>query len=197
MESASRTLDDTRVLLFSGHMIDRPGRAKPRFPADSVPAAARALDFLLEEIGVNASCIAICGGACGGDLLFAEAASRLGCPVWLYLPFARAAFIEASVDVGEGDWRRRFEAIERIAQRERVADVSPDDPQAFAANNLRMLADARAARCGDSAFYLVCLWDGLDGDGPGGTADMIRQAAESGAIVRRIDPAELAETTAR
>ncbi len=177
-----------RVLLFSGHMIDRPGRAKARFPADKAFAARRALDRVLEDIHADGSCIAICGGACGGDLLFAEAASRLGCPVWLFLPFARTAFIKASVEICGGDWPRRFEAIERIAQSVRIADAFPGDPQAFAANNMRMLAGARAVRRPGSAFHLVCIWDGLDGDGPGGTADMVRLAVKSGAVVSRIDP---------
>lgn len=172
-------------------MIDRPGREIRRFPADKAPAAARAIGQVLDEIQADASCIAICGGACGGDLLFAESALRRGCSIRLYLPFARDAFIKASVDIAGGDWLRRFETIERLAEREFIADASPDDPEAFADNNLRMLSAAREAGGGASAFYLTCLWDGLEGDGRGGTADMIRQAAKSGAIVSCIDPHKL------
>ena len=186
-----------RVMLFSGHMIDRPGRSEPRLPADKVGAARRALDLTLARIGADASCVAICGGACGGDLLFAEAASSLGCPIWLYLPFAREAFIQASVDLGDGDWRQRFEAIEQLAQRECVAAASPDDPQAFAANNLRMLDVARAEAPEAASLHVVCLWDGLEGDGPGGTADMVRQALRSGARVDLIDPHVLEGSGAR
>ncbi len=187
------SVDGTRVLLFSGHMIDRPGRETPRFPADKEPAAARAIARVLDEICADAACVAICGGACGGDLLFAEAAMRRGCAVWLYLPFERAAFIEASVDITAGDWRGRFEAIERVAARVCIADASPGDPQAFADNNLRMLAAAREAQSDGSPFQVVCLWDGGGGDGPGGTADLVHQAAKSGAAVSRIDPHELGE----
>jgi hypothetical protein len=172
-------------------MIDRPGRDAPRFPAGKEAAAARAIDGVLDEIQADAACIAICGGACGGDLLFAEAAVQRGCAIWLYLPFERAAFIDASVDIAAGDWRRRFEAIERVAQRECVADASPHDPQAFADNNLRMLAAARAARSDGAGLHLICLWDGRGGDGPGGTADMVCQAIESGAVVSRIAPHDL------
>ncbi len=32
-----------KVALFSGHMIDAPGRAKPRFPPDKEPLAANAI----------------------------------------------------------------------------------------------------------------------------------------------------------
>ncbi len=178
-------------MLFSGHMIDRPGRDAPRFPVDKEPAAARAIGGVLDEIQADAACIAICGGACGGDLLFAEAAAQRGCAIWLYLPFERAAFIDASVDIAAGDWRHRFEAIERIAQRECVGDASPYDPQAFAENNRRMLAAARDAKLDGAEFHLICLWDGRGGDGPGGTADMVRQAIDSGAVVSRIAPHDL------
>src|SRR5208337_4165779 len=59
-----------KVALFSGHMIDAPGREKPRFPPDKEPIAARAIEEALADLGVGAADLAICGGACGGDLLF-------------------------------------------------------------------------------------------------------------------------------
>lgn len=172
-------------------MIDRAGRAESRFPAAKEAAAARALDDILRRLDASASSVAICGGACGGDLLFAEAAARLGCAIWLYLPFAREAFIEASVDIGAGDWRPRFEAMERVAERERIGDASPDDPMAFAANNARMLEAARSIQRSTSPLDLVCIWDGRVGDGPGGTGDMIQKAIMTGARVSRIDPRTL------
>src|SRR5262245_9142286 len=61
------------VALFSGHMIDAPDRKIPRFPPDKEPAAAAAITDTLSKIGVIPGDLAICGGACGGDLLFAEA----------------------------------------------------------------------------------------------------------------------------
>src|SRR5690606_8967289 len=32
-----------QILLFSGHMVDAPGRATPRFPASKAPVAAKAI----------------------------------------------------------------------------------------------------------------------------------------------------------
>ena len=37
----------------------------------------------------------------------------------------------------------------------------------------------------------MTLWDGKEGDGPGGTADMVRLAEKRGVKIVRIDPAEL------
>ena len=39
-----------KVLLFSGHMIDAPGRKEMRFPADKEPTAADAIARTLDEI---------------------------------------------------------------------------------------------------------------------------------------------------
>ena len=63
-----------KVALFSGHMIDAPDRPKPRFPADKEPIAARAIAAALADLDIGPQDLSICGGACGGDLLFAEAA---------------------------------------------------------------------------------------------------------------------------
>jgi len=60
-----------RVFLFSGHMIDAPNRSTPRFPADKEPIAAAAIVAELDRLGAGPDDLGICGGACGGDLLFA------------------------------------------------------------------------------------------------------------------------------
>ena len=50
------------MALFSGHMIDAPGREVPRFPADKELAAAEAISEALDEIGASAGDLCICGG---------------------------------------------------------------------------------------------------------------------------------------
>jgi hypothetical protein len=42
-----------KVALFSGHMIDAPGREKPRFPPDKEPIAARAIAKALSDLEVG------------------------------------------------------------------------------------------------------------------------------------------------
>jgi len=61
------------VLLFSGHMIDAPGRKEARFPPEKEREAAEAIAIKLDELKTGEKDLALCGGACGGDLLFAEA----------------------------------------------------------------------------------------------------------------------------
>jgi hypothetical protein len=56
-------------------MIDRPDREKPRFPPDKEAIAARALRALADLMSARMT-LALAGGACGGDLLFAREALR-------------------------------------------------------------------------------------------------------------------------
>src|SRR5690349_20577670 len=105
-----------KVTLFSGHMIDTPNRDKPRFPPDKEPIAARAIAEALTNLGVGPADLAICGGACGGDLLFAEAALARGARLELYIPFEEPTFLETSVDFADRDWRARYFAAKGPAE---------------------------------------------------------------------------------
>src|SRR5262249_61602607 len=61
-----------KVLLFSGHMIDAPGRRQARFPANKEPIAADAIAKALVQIDSGPRDLAICGGGGGGGFLFSE-----------------------------------------------------------------------------------------------------------------------------
>ena len=100
-----------KVLLFSGHMIDAPGREKPRFPAAKEPIAAAEIAKTLDHINAGRTDLAICGGACGGDLLFAEAALGRQLALELYIPFREEEFLVKSVDFADADWRSRYLAV--------------------------------------------------------------------------------------
>src|SRR5258705_2143283 len=54
------------VLLFSGHMIDAPGRKQPRFPADKELIARDAIVDTLTQAGGRARGIPACCAALGG-----------------------------------------------------------------------------------------------------------------------------------
>ena len=92
-----------KVFLFSGHMIDAPDRKVPRFPPEEEPLASDAIRRRLSYLGAGPKDLAICGGACGGDLLFAEAALAEGAPLEMYLPFDEPTFVVRSVDFAGGD----------------------------------------------------------------------------------------------
>lgn len=179
-----------RVFLFSGHMIDKPAAPSPRFPAESAAAAGAAIAAKLDELGMSADDLAICGGACGGDTLFAEAALTRGCRLRLHLQFREAEFLQASVAFAGEQWVDRFYAIKASALT-RVL-VQPDElgppPRGvnpYERNNLWQLYTALAH--GADKVRFVSLWNGEGGSGPGGTQHMIDEVRKHAGRVYVLD----------
>jgi hypothetical protein len=170
-----------RVFLFSGHMIDAPGREIPRFAPYKEPLVTRATGDLLRRLHAGAADLAICGGACGGDLIFAEAALTRGTHLEIYLPFDEPTFLAQSVDFAGAPWRQRYEAVKAKAvlhlmpQERRDADP---DGSAYERNNQWMLE--LASRFGPQKLEFIALWDGRPADGPGGTEHLIEEVRRIG-----------------
>ena len=93
------------VVVFTGHMIDQPGRATPRFPAALEAAVCEAIRERLSRIAPLA---AYGSAACGADILCLEAMRELGGETHVVLPFPPAEFRRASVDIASG-WGDRFD----------------------------------------------------------------------------------------
>jgi tetratricopeptide (TPR) repeat protein len=164
-----------QVFLFSGHMIDAPDRPEPRFPAEKEAIAAQAIAAKLDELRAGPEDIALCGGACGGDLLFAEACLARGMRVELRLAFDEPTFLQKSVSFAPGNWTERFYQVK--AQPKTAFLVMPDElgplpkgVNAFARTNLWQLYTTLA--WGPERVRFICLWNRKGGDGPGGTEHM-------------------------
>jgi hypothetical protein len=181
-----------KVVLFSGHMIDAPGREKPRFPPGEEPVAAGAIASALADLDVGPSDLCICGGACGGDLLFAEAALARSARLELYIPFKEPIFLEKSVDFAGGAWRARYFAAKaaatlHVAPRELGPLQDGDDP--YERENRWMLD--QGSRFGAEKLDFICLWNGEGGDGPGGTKHMMEEVRRRGGTTRWLDTTKL------
>ena len=138
-----------RAVIFSGHMIDPPGRIPRRFPVECVPAVSEAIQRQLAEWGTGPQTLAICGGAPGSDTLFAEACLGRGVHVRLLLPFSVENF-EAEIFKGtSAQWRHRFEALlprcEVLCQPKCLGPLPPG-VTAFERNN-RWILDRARCRC--------------------------------------------------
>ncbi len=164
-----------KVFLFSGHMIDAPKRKTARFPQDKQSIAAKAILKQLKELGACSKDLAICGGACGGDLLFAEAALALNLQLELRLPFNIPEFLEHSVSFAGDKWRDRFYRVKEnpattlFIMPDELGDL-PKNSNPYERNNLWQLYSALS--WGIEKVHCICLWDGKGGDGPGGTRHM-------------------------
>jgi hypothetical protein len=164
-----------KVFLFSGHMIDSPGRIEPRFPPAKEPIAAREIKKKLDELGAAPNDLALCGGACGGDLLFAEACLDRGLHLEIRIPFNEPTFLHSSVNFAGDQWRERYYAVKQNPNTSLL--VMPDElgplpfnSNAYERNNLWQLYSALS--WGAEKVNFICLWNRKGGDGPGGTKHM-------------------------
>jgi hypothetical protein len=185
-----------QVILFTGHMVDAPGRAVARFPAALVGAAAARIEGALAEIDAGPADLALTQGAAGGDLLFAEACLARAVPLRLFLPLQESEFVAQSLlPVEDGAaWHARFRGV--VARLDQPPSEAPvvlgalaAGEDAFVRANLWLLASALAF--GTERLRCICLWDGGGGDGPGGTRHLVDAVYAAGGTVLRIDPASL------
>ncbi|MGR9088482.1 MAG: TRAFs-binding domain-containing protein [Gammaproteobacteria bacterium] len=184
------------VFLFSGHMIDQPGRAAPRFPHGKAGIAAEKIAATLVSLAAGESDLALTQGAAGGDILFAEACAKLNVRIQLLQPFAEAEFIRRSIlpsDQGRS-WRDRyFKLKERLTLPPRSMPEAlgpfPRGGDPFERCNLWLLYTALA--WGIDKVHFLCLWNGGGGDGPGGTAHMYREVNQRTGQVTWLDTREL------
>lgn len=164
-----------RVFLFSGHMIDKPDRTQPRFPPSQEETAATAIAAKLDELGAGAGDLALCSGACGGDLLFAMTCLERGLRLCLHIPLDEPTFLKESVSFAGDKWRDRFFQVKAHPNTQLLImleelGLPPKGTNPFARNNLWMLYTALAY--GLEKVYFLCLWDRQEGDNPGGTKHM-------------------------
>lgn len=185
------------VFLFSGHMIDAPGRAEPRFPADKESIAAEAIAAKLDELGAGKEDLALCGGACGGDLLFAEACLKRGVRLELRIPFDEPTFLPKSVTFAGDEWLDRFYKVKsnENTQSYTMPDeigISPATISPYSRNNLWQLYTALAY--GPEKVCFICLWNRREGDGPGGTKQMYNEVSKHFGQVHILDTNKLLKT---
>jgi len=164
-----------RVFLFSGHMIDAQNRVEPRFPPSQEGTAALAIARKLDELGAGSEDIAICSGACGGDLLFAEACLSRGLRLEVQIPFDEPRFLQESVIFAGDRWRDRFFQVKadpktHLLNMPEELGSPPKGSNPHIRNNLWLLYTALAS--GLEKVHFICLWDGKEVDEPGGTKHM-------------------------
>ncbi len=169
------------TILFSGHMVDKSDREKPRFPDSKSGLASGAILNQLNDLGATEADLAICSAACGGDLLFAELCLDRRMAVHLYLAMDEPEFLERSVNFAGEEWKKRYFRVKDHPKSTLFIlpeDLGPGEVNAnpFARNNVRMLYNALAL--GTDRVRLIALWDGQKGDGPGGTQHMIETVQE-------------------
>ncbi|MDH4066599.1 MAG: adenylate/guanylate cyclase domain-containing protein, partial [Acidobacteriota bacterium] len=181
-----------RVAAFAGHLVDHPGRDRPRFPPELEPAVRAAVTERLARGGVG---FGFTSAACGADIIFLEALAELGGKSHVVLPYNREQFVRTSVDIVPGaDWAARFD---RALARATEVVVASDHPLGSGSISyeyaFRLLDGGAGVRADELDTELVCLavWDGEPGDGRGGTATAVEHWKRRGRRLEIVDLTEL------
>jgi hypothetical protein len=182
-----------RVIVGTGHRVDAADRKMPRFPntADAIAKAKLWLREQLESEKAQTTGVVsgIGGAASGTDLLFHEVCAELGIPTVVVLPIPRPDYSQQSVMDGGPGWVEKFNRLLNMRSVITLSDsaelpiwaVSIPNYGVFQRGNIWMLENALLRPGAD--VTLLALWNGQAGDGPGGTADMVKLAQSHGAKV--------------
>jgi hypothetical protein len=176
------------IVMFTGHMVDAPDRATPRFPTEREGDVRRAIRDRLRHLRPAAG---YASAACGGDILFLEALLEDECEIHVVLPFPPDEFLRASVDLVPGsDWPRRFHRVlEAAASVTSASDHGSEDPSTFVYANLILSGMAALhARRLETELVGLAVWDGQPAAGPGGTASLVEHWRSRGVALEHIGP---------
>ena len=187
-----------RVIVFTGHMIDTDEREKPRFPneKDKIAAAKRAIAEAVANEQQTAGGIAygIAGAASGGDILFHQVCEEMNIATSIFLALPRELYIQASVAPAGPEWVESFNKLMethpfRVLGESKQLPAWLQEKEGYniwQRNNLWTLHNA-LAKAGGENVTVIALWNGVLGDGPGGTGDMVQKARDRGAKILILD----------
>ena len=173
-----------KIVVCSGHMIDAPDRKEARFPETKVEGVRAKIAVQLANWEIGARDLAICGGACGADILFAEETLRRGAQLRLLLAEEVDAFVRNSVQHAGEPWVRRFHALCSLATKVEILPQDlmqvPSDISIYARTNLWIIQTAAAAATDPHRIYALLVWDkNSTGDGPGSERRFAETAVET------------------
>jgi class 3 adenylate cyclase/tetratricopeptide (TPR) repeat protein len=177
-----------RAVVFTGHIIDQPGRENPRFP-----------DYLEKQVYENIrdrlsnldAKIGYASAACGADILFLEAILELGGEIHIVLPYDQEEFIKNSVDLIPGsNWKQRYKNLLEKANEVIVCSHHnlENNPILYEYANrvIHGLGKMRAELL-DTELLHLAVWNGKPSNGIGGTASTIKMWQDWGYTPEIVD----------
>ena len=160
---------DGRAFLFTGYMVDFPGKEKKTFPAERENEIRHEILNKLESFNPGPDDRAFVGGlSAGSEIIFAEVCAEKGIKVRAFLPLPESAYIRQFVSPAGDAWVDRFYKIrnhplvEELYQIENVGlPKDGDDP--YERNNRWALYSSLGR--GIDKVHLIALWN-AHGDRP-------------------------------
>ncbi|HRK29574.1 MAG TPA: adenylate/guanylate cyclase domain-containing protein [Tepidisphaeraceae bacterium] len=184
-----------RVIVFSGHMIDRASRRTPRFPPSAVEGVVkRFTQWLANDVSY-----AFASAASGADLLFLRSVLQAGGDVHIVLPFNREAFFATSVSQAGEPWASWYHELldpaSPFADRIRLTELShlpgmnPQNDYEYANQVLYGLARVRSLELA-AELDALAVWHPGNNEGVGGTGSAVAFWQQRGLAPNVIDPLE-------
>ncbi|MCE9645233.1 MAG: DUF4071 domain-containing protein [Chloroflexi bacterium] len=167
--SSKKSRQAGRAFLFTGYMIDYPGKDKKTFPADKENEIRHEIRAKLEGFKINSDDRAFVAGlSAGSEILFAEICAEKGIKVRAFLPLPESAYIKQFVSPGGDAWVERFynirnhPLVDEQYQIENVGQPKEDDDP-YERNNRWALYSSLGR--GIDRVRLIALWNAY-GDKP-------------------------------
>lgn len=188
-----------RSFLFSGYMIDFPGKEKRTFPADKEDEMRSDLRKILSRLKPAPYDRAFLAGlSAGSEIIFAEVCAELGLEVKAFLPLSESAYVRNFVSPAGEAWVDRFYKIRNhplVDAIHQVEHVGPpkdgDDP--YERNN-RWALYAALGRVGMRNVRLIAVWTETGGEPRDRDAKLVRHMIEltrdMGGAVEFISPSK-------
>jgi class 3 adenylate cyclase len=180
------------VLVFTGHMVDQPGRPTPRFPASLEPAVAGKIRAAVASIRPLA---AYGSAACGADILCLECVREVGGEIHIVLPFPPEEFRRSSVESGGAEhWGPRFDRLLGAAHSLTITSDhrASGSVATFEYANLVLtgLGQLRAQLL-DTSLHGLAVWDRGSGGARGGSASVVSAWKRCGIPTEHVSLADL------
>jgi len=192
------------VFLFSGYMINNPGKKEDHFPAEKEGEIRNAITAVLDKYDAGPDDLAVTTGMdAGSELLFVECCAERGIPVQAYFPVPEAPYVRDFVSPGGEQWVERFyrmrnhPLVDEFYQPDCVG--LPKEGDNVHERNNRWALYSALARGIDNA-RLIAIWDGKNEVSKDLDARLIKHMVDlmrdTGGMVEHINPGKLLRTTA-
>ena len=190
------------AFLFTGYMIDNPGKKESHFPPDKEEEVRAAINTVLDKYNAGPDDLALTTGMdAGSEIVFVESCAERGIPVQAYFPLFEAPYVRDFVHPGGEGWVERFyrmrnhPLVSEFYQPDCVG-IPKEGDNVNERNNRWALYSALGH--GIDKARLIALWDGKGEASTDLDARLVKHMVDlmrdTGGIVEHINPAKIERT---
>jgi class 3 adenylate cyclase len=181
-----------RIIVFAGYGIDQPDRTVSGFSAAAIGKARKEIAIRLKHLD---AAISYSSAAYGFEILFLEEMLKRNGEINIVLPFPVKEFKKEYETIIPGtSWGQRFNRVLKKTARLIIASQHSYKGGGAFYEYANLLLDGHAllrAKMLDTKVEPLVVSDGREGDGPGGTASLIKHWQQHGMQPEVVNMAQL------